>query len=1287
MKLLIITLSLIISGNSLGDILGDFSKSKKLPGYIDFSSNSLVQRDPFFQKKNKDDLENRSPSEILGYYFRDGSFDKTSFLDLLEKIKLKEKNEFIAFCIDNSLQGIEACTINDEVIKKWQSDGPYLAYNELKKLIPETIELSNSINPSELNHSEAVPFLDHFFSTLELWETLKRPYRELGKPSKVGRIVKINLVNYLIGGNKFSIERENPESANLLIPKEYSSQYPGQLFFSPEQLRNLEKKGVDISKFNPPNSDLWRKPNFPIGDFDLTNYNGNTKKNLKHIFEEEFVDDLMDAEKTVDIEYVFDQTPLGGTPQFLGKIKGQDFIVKYATDRVAPYPKSTDLLNFFHALTNQTEAYTEKVVNNLTSAMGFTVEPTYFKNKVRLLISKKDSDFDSDFKRLLKEVVNSNMEFNHPESAFQIVKFDEETGLNYIELHNVSLKKKNDGKTDIDVSFFVRHGLGKHLKREHRALAFIQALLEDVDPRDEKGQIKLIPYKDKNQNIRYNPVAMVAEMGSSLGFGMPNFFSKEFVTNVKKDRRGVKRVDFRYRRFYPLPILKTVTVADAKWVMRLFGQFSYDQVYKSFESSGFPPLIADLMTRKLMGRRNQVMKALGLLGEKVVDVNGNELVLSEEKEFGDSIEGYEEYFKKGFLDDPEDKLFPDDDSPFKRFWSVSFNPKVGGKRIKSSFKNIGELILAGANISASSLLSKFKYDLLPILKEFEPIEDFDNLINKVCVGGNCFAQALSVGPMGLIPFSFVIDNPDKTSKKPFLIVNMFRIGVKASSKINLSSPIFSSSGGPDTPSPAASFFSLGSASPNAELVGGVAAIKEFITVSGTDNLLTYSRDLKKVVKIPSLISHQRLRKYVENLEVGQSLLMSSYFSAELHGYQNFAPFGFGGAIGGGLIFGLTNRMVLNKADKNQILAHWSKLTKKEFEVLLQAKAYFGIDIAGLKVGHTKVRDRTFKFDSTNPQEMKYVMENLQSITPQSIPDKFRYQERLLNEASAEAKAGLLFFLNAKISSAKGEMILRDFITGEEKQEDFRIIRIFKNRPIGKNTVDYETVYKTSMDEESNVFVNVTSNFSSGNLTREKLIKVVEKLEGFLPQDFIPYDLDTLGYYLGEVKLQAMTIIPHEGLAQFFNKGEKEICELYAEMNDLSKEDCEKSSKSLPLKIFLKDFRQAQMEFLKVNNKQLIDRGEKLRALNQILDIFSRFTRNHSILHLIIKTISLENYYTDAALASDFLLGNTEILSLDKDKRGGFTPSLRHKVIDPAKQFEIFSDDLTHALGDVFFQFN
>ena len=67
--------SLIITWKSYGDILGDFSNSMQLPGYIDFSKRSLVQTDPFDQKKNKDDLENRSPSEILGHYFKSGTFD------------------------------------------------------------------------------------------------------------------------------------------------------------------------------------------------------------------------------------------------------------------------------------------------------------------------------------------------------------------------------------------------------------------------------------------------------------------------------------------------------------------------------------------------------------------------------------------------------------------------------------------------------------------------------------------------------------------------------------------------------------------------------------------------------------------------------------------------------------------------------------------------------------------------------------------------------------------------------------------------------------------------------------------------------------------------------------------------------------------------------------------------------------------------------------------------------------------------------------------------------------
>jgi hypothetical protein len=225
-----------------------------------------------------------------------------------------------------------------------------------------------------------------------------------------------------------------------------------------------------------------------------------------------------------------------------------------------------------------------------------------------------------------------------------------------------------------------------------------------------------------------------------------------------------------------------------------------------------------------------------------------------------------------------------------------------------------------------------------------------------------------------------------------------------------------------------------------------------------------------------------------------------------------------------------------------------------------------------------------------------------------------------------------------------------------------------------------------VDENSDVFVNVTSNFSSTNLTRDKLIVVLGRLEGLIPENFIPYDINSLSYYLGDVNIQTVTIIPQKGLLEFFTKDEKEICANFAQIN-FSLEDCQKSVKPIPLAIFLKDYKQAKRDFLNLINKELVDRGEKLRALNQILDIFSRFTQNYSILNLVKKTISFENYYTNAALDADRFLGNTDNIFLDSIKRGGFSPSFRHKVIDPAKQFELFSDDLVNSLGGVFFQFN
>jgi hypothetical protein len=197
----------------------------------------------------------------------------------------------------------------------------------------------------------------------------------------------------------------------------------------------------------------------------------------------------------------------------------------------------------------------------------------------------------------------------------------------------------------------------------------------------------MIPYKDSSENQRYRAVELVTDLGGAFSYSAPNNYVTKFVTKVIRDHNGGPFwLQFNYPRvFSNQPMLQAITFNDVKWFMRRFGQLSYRQVYDSFLSSGFPDLIAQILTGKLMGRRNQIMEALGLFGEKT----GGQ-VFKREREFTGEIAGYEKFFKNGDLYDPGQSLkLAEGEEPFPIYWTESKHFDVTSPLESRKFKELG----------------------------------------------------------------------------------------------------------------------------------------------------------------------------------------------------------------------------------------------------------------------------------------------------------------------------------------------------------------------------------------------------------------------------------------------------------------------------------------------------------------------------------------------------------------------------------------------------------------------
>jgi len=112
-------------------------------------------------------------------------------------------------------------------------------------------------------------------------------------------------------------------------------------------------------------------------------------------------------------------------------------------------------------------------------------------------------------------------------------------------------------------------------------------------------------------------------MGAGTGFFSPrgenpNDFSWTFTSPEIVRGPGRMTTPFRIQHFkptVPTPAFAAMTVDDARWMARLIGQLTENQLRAALIASGYDNAEARLYLDKLINRRDQMIRDLGLLDE------------------------------------------------------------------------------------------------------------------------------------------------------------------------------------------------------------------------------------------------------------------------------------------------------------------------------------------------------------------------------------------------------------------------------------------------------------------------------------------------------------------------------------------------------------------------------------------------------------------------------------------------------------------------------------------------
>lgn len=153
-------------------------------------------------------------------------------------------------------------------------------------------------------------------------------------------------------------------------------------------------------------------------------------------------------------------------------------------------------------------------------------------------------------------------------------------------------------------------------RREVRGAGLLAAWVGFFDARADNTRLRLVGRKKDPHLVSYFS-DLGGGMGKTAGVfswhgenaqALPWTFTKPSGSSQKLHIVG-------YRTITPNPAFAAMTLDDARWMARLIGQLSESQISGALTASGYTPEEVSLYTKKLLSRRDHMMRDLGLVDD------------------------------------------------------------------------------------------------------------------------------------------------------------------------------------------------------------------------------------------------------------------------------------------------------------------------------------------------------------------------------------------------------------------------------------------------------------------------------------------------------------------------------------------------------------------------------------------------------------------------------------------------------------------------------------------------
>jgi hypothetical protein len=220
----------------------------------------------------------------------------------------------------------------------------------------------------------------------------------------------------------------------------------------------------------------------------------------------------------------------------------------------------------------------------------------------------------------LKQMLFFDPNISHPEDSPANFKTDVEAALDYLVMAPANVQPR-DGPTQ-SIGSWEFGGLGNEDRRELRGMGLLAAWLAWFDSRADNTKLRLVRDAKDVQLLHF-----VSDLGGGMGAGTgffsprgenPNELAWTFTAPEIFRGRGRMTTPFRIEHFKPTvstPAFTEMTIDDAKWMARLIGQLTENQIRAALIASGYNDAASRLYLEKLISRRDKMIRDLKLESE------------------------------------------------------------------------------------------------------------------------------------------------------------------------------------------------------------------------------------------------------------------------------------------------------------------------------------------------------------------------------------------------------------------------------------------------------------------------------------------------------------------------------------------------------------------------------------------------------------------------------------------------------------------------------------------------